>query len=134
MSISALKKAHDEREALLAQLAAADQKATEARRARAGEVATLVEKSDLILRSNSEIMGLIRFAEAQPPSFWQEIGKSGSGSFRRSGGKRPTGDAAAKPSAAPNLEPTPGADHGDAGEARPDGTTALAPGDAESTH
>lgn len=134
MSISALKKAHDEREALLAQLAAADQKATEARRARAGEVATLVEKSDLILKSNSEIMGLIRFAETQPASFWQEVTKTGSGSFRRSGGKRPAGDATAKPSAAPNPEPAAGADHSDAGEARTDGSAAHAPGGAESTH
>ena len=134
MSLTTLAKLNAEREALLAQLAAAEQKAADARRARAGEIAALFQKSDLILKSNSDMSALIRFAETQPKAWWEEIAKTGSGSFRRNGGKPAARGAAAQPPAAANPEPTPGPTDGDVGQTRADGGAADAPGGAASAY
>jgi hypothetical protein len=134
MSLTTLAKIKAEQDALRAQLAAADQKAADARRARASEIAGLFEKSDLILMSNAQIISLIRFGENQPKTWWEEIAKTGSGSFRRNGGKHAARGAAAQPPAATNPEPTPGPTDGDVGQTRTDGAAADAPGGAASAH
>ncbi len=134
MSITALAKIQAERDSLVAQLAASDQKAAKARRDRAGEIAALFEKSDLILKTNSEVMALIHFGETQPKSWWEEIAKTGSGSFRRNAGKRSARAAAAEPPAASNTQPTTGAVNGDAGQAGPSDLSADAPRSAAGTH
>lgn len=134
MSITALKKLQDDQAALLAKQAAIDEEIRQAKRARAGEIGGLFEKTDLVLRSNLEIQGLIRFAETQPKAWWEEIAKTGSGSFRRNGGKPAARGAAAQPPAAANPEPTPGPSDGDAGQTRADGGATDAPGGAASAY
>jgi hypothetical protein len=134
MSITALKKLQEDQSALLAKQAALDEEIRQAKRARAGEIGSQFEKTDLVLRSNLEIQGLIRFAEMQPASWWEEIAKTGSGSFRRNGGKPAARGAAAQPPAAANPEPAVGPVNGDAGETGTDGAAADAPGGAASAH